>query len=398
MNLRTEPIAVTAGPHRVSAAFIRRLEGPAQDLISPLEWSLASTSIADAYGFTTLPHLRDLAITGPFDVDRRLARRRAGRRSSPAARSTAPQQMRVRATDRLARSARRRSAAPVTERDLNALMALYKTGAAEGGFEAGVRMALEGILASPRFVFRFEERPAAARAGAGLRGRATSTWRRGCRSSCGPPAPDDELLRARRGRPAVDAGGARAAGPPHARRSPRPTRSPRASRAQWLRLQDLDKINPDVRTYPGLRRAAQGVDAPRDRAVLPPHRPRGPAGARPVHGRLHVRRRAARAGTTGSRTSSATSSGRCSIPTTARRGLLGARQHPDADLARRPHLAGAARQVGDGSAARHAAAAAAARRAGPRSDARKPKTAGCAPCASAWSSTARARRARRATA
>src|SRR5262245_7480632 len=63
VNLRSEPISITAGPHRVSSAFIRRFEGPAQDLISPLEWSLASTSIADAYGFTTLPHLRDLAIT-----------------------------------------------------------------------------------------------------------------------------------------------------------------------------------------------------------------------------------------------------------------------------------------------------------------------------------------------
>ena len=28
VNLRTEPIAITAGPHRVSAAFIRRFEGP----------------------------------------------------------------------------------------------------------------------------------------------------------------------------------------------------------------------------------------------------------------------------------------------------------------------------------------------------------------------------------
>ena len=68
VNLRTEPIAITAGPHRVSAAFIRRFEGPAQDLITPLDWSLASTSIADAYGITTLPHLRDLAITGPLAV------------------------------------------------------------------------------------------------------------------------------------------------------------------------------------------------------------------------------------------------------------------------------------------------------------------------------------------
>src|SRR5258707_1148442 len=66
VNLRSEPVKITAGPHRVSAAFIRRPEGPAQDLISPLDWSLASTSIADAYGFTTLPHLRDVAITGPF--------------------------------------------------------------------------------------------------------------------------------------------------------------------------------------------------------------------------------------------------------------------------------------------------------------------------------------------
>src|SRR5437868_464819 len=66
VNLRTPPIAITAGPHRVSAAFIRRFEGPVQDLIAPLDWSLASTSIADAYGFTTLPHLRDLAITGPL--------------------------------------------------------------------------------------------------------------------------------------------------------------------------------------------------------------------------------------------------------------------------------------------------------------------------------------------
>src|SRR5262245_48873589 len=66
VNLRTDPIKVTAGPHRVSAAFIRRMEGPVQDLIAPLDWSIASTSIADAYGFTTLPHLRDMAITGPM--------------------------------------------------------------------------------------------------------------------------------------------------------------------------------------------------------------------------------------------------------------------------------------------------------------------------------------------
>src|SRR2546428_4955000 len=145
VNLRTEPVAVTAGPHRVSAAFIRRLEGPAQDLISPLDWSLASTSIADAYGFTTLPHLRDLVIAGPFTV--------TGVSQTPSRRKiftchpdTASRHIACarEIVSRLSTHAFRR---PVSERDLQALMGLYRRGASEGGFEAGVRIALEGVLA-----------------------------------------------------------------------------------------------------------------------------------------------------------------------------------------------------------------------------------------------------------
>ena len=66
-NIRSGRVFVRAGPRQVSAAFIRRFEGPMQDLISPHDWSLASTSIAGSYGFTVLPHLRDLAIGGPYD-------------------------------------------------------------------------------------------------------------------------------------------------------------------------------------------------------------------------------------------------------------------------------------------------------------------------------------------
>ncbi len=67
LNIRSERVFVRAGPRRVSAVFIRRSEGPLQDLISPHDWSLASTSIAGSYGFTVLPHLRDLAIGGPYE-------------------------------------------------------------------------------------------------------------------------------------------------------------------------------------------------------------------------------------------------------------------------------------------------------------------------------------------
>src|SRR5207248_1339270 len=51
--------------------------------------------------------------------------------------------------------------------DVKSLMAFYDRGASEkgGGFENGVRAALEAILASPHFIFRFEEIPTSARPG-----------------------------------------------------------------------------------------------------------------------------------------------------------------------------------------------------------------------------------------
>jgi mono/diheme cytochrome c family protein len=66
----------------------------------------------------------------------------------------------------LARSAYRR---PVTEADIQALLNLYKVGRKEGGFEAGIGMALQRILVSPEFLFRIEHDPATVSAGAAYR-------------------------------------------------------------------------------------------------------------------------------------------------------------------------------------------------------------------------------------
>jgi hypothetical protein len=58
---------------------------------------------------------------------------------------------------RLARLAYRR---PVSGGDLEPLMGLYRKSRNEGGnFEAGIQMALEGLLASPGFLFRIERDP-----------------------------------------------------------------------------------------------------------------------------------------------------------------------------------------------------------------------------------------------
>ena len=68
LSLKTPMIHVTAGEHRVTAAFIQRFEGPVNDLIAPIDHTLADTQIGVAVGITTLPHVKDFSIVGPYNV------------------------------------------------------------------------------------------------------------------------------------------------------------------------------------------------------------------------------------------------------------------------------------------------------------------------------------------
>jgi mono/diheme cytochrome c family protein len=51
---------------------------------------------------------------------------------------------------------------PVTDQDLEVPLSLYKGGNRDGGFEAGIEVALRALLVSPGFLFRIEQNPAAA--------------------------------------------------------------------------------------------------------------------------------------------------------------------------------------------------------------------------------------------
>jgi hypothetical protein len=55
--------------------------------------------------------------------------------------------------------ARRAYRGPVAAADVNELLAFYRTGQAESGFDAGIQRGLRRILASPRFLFRIERTP-----------------------------------------------------------------------------------------------------------------------------------------------------------------------------------------------------------------------------------------------
>ena len=54
---------------------------------------------------------------------------------------------------------------PIGETDLSELLAYYRDGLAAGGFEEGIRAAITGILASPYFLYRFEQVPEGAAPG-----------------------------------------------------------------------------------------------------------------------------------------------------------------------------------------------------------------------------------------
>jgi hypothetical protein len=246
VEMRTDPIAVPAGAHRVTAAFLQQAEGPVQDLISPHEWSLASTAIAGTYGVMSLPHMRDLVVVGPQNVtgvsDTPI------RRAIFTCRPTTPSEERPCAESIIERLGSRAFRRTLNENDRRALLGFYEYGVEEGGFEIGVRTALEAMLASPHFVFRFEEAPEDVQPGASYLINDEDLASRLSFFLWGLP-PDEDLL-------SLATSGGLSDESELEEQVRRMLADPRADAlgsrfaAQWLRLQDLDKVHPDVRLQP----------------------------------------------------------------------------------------------------------------------------------------------------
>ncbi len=246
MNLQTPPIVVKAGPQRVSAAFLQRSEGPVDDLIAPIEHTLADTQIGSAIGVTTLPHLRDLAVMGPHKVtgiSETPSRRRIFSCRPVAREEEAACASKIIST--LARQAYRR---PLTPEDQKGLLGFFEDGRKQGDFEHGIRSALQAILASPHFIFRLEEMPSSARPGQNYRVSDLDLASRLSFFLWASPPDEDLLTAARKGilrTPAVLEAQVH-------RMLADPRSSALATRfaSQWLRLQDLEKIHPDPLFYP----------------------------------------------------------------------------------------------------------------------------------------------------
>ena len=242
--VETPPIHVKAGPQKIAASFVPRMVGPVDDLMAPIDHTLVDLRIGTGFGITSLPHLQDLVVAGPMKttgVSETPSRRRVFQ-----CRPTEPSEERPCATETVRRLATQAFRGPVPAADMADLMKFYEQGRASGDFENGIRMAVQGILANPRFLFRVENQPA----------NATGIYRVGDLEVASRLSfflwgtmPDDALIKAATsGALRTPAGLDKQV----ARMMADPKAEALATRfgAQWLRLQDVDKVRPDGILYP----------------------------------------------------------------------------------------------------------------------------------------------------
>ena len=128
-------------------------------------------------------HIETLTVAGPFNPTRR-------GHAEPAADLLVPSTSRSGGRRARGRFCRRSRAAPIRRPVTSgrACAHVLRSGRAKGDFDDGIQVALQRLLASPKFVFRVEHDPSGARRARRIAS-AISSWRRGCRSSCGAAFP-----------------------------------------------------------------------------------------------------------------------------------------------------------------------------------------------------------------
>jgi len=251
-------LPVKAGPQEIGVAFLQKAWSANEDLVHRPMNTTHDSNIGMQYGYTTVPHLAKVDITGPY---------------KPTGAGDTPSRRRIFVchpasdTDEIpcakqivANLVRRAFRRAPSDTDSEQLLSLYQKARNEkGSFEAGVEMVLRRILADPEFVFRFEPSPASLAPGGSYRLSDTELASR-LSFFIWSSIPDDELLdlaiKGKLHEPAV-----------LARETRRMLQDPRSHALatnfadQWLYLRELKNTVPDGHEFPdfddNLRRAMQ---------------------------------------------------------------------------------------------------------------------------------------------
>jgi mono/diheme cytochrome c family protein len=156
-------LKVTAGPHTVGVAFLKKSSATTVELLQPFE-----RERLDPITPVGIPELDKVTVEGPFNASRsdKAPSRLKVFICSPASERDEPACART----ILSSLARRAYRGPVGDADLTRLLDFYAKERASGGdFDAGIEGALRFLLVHPRFLYRVEQDPANAAAGATYR-------------------------------------------------------------------------------------------------------------------------------------------------------------------------------------------------------------------------------------
>jgi mono/diheme cytochrome c family protein len=238
-------IPVKAGPHKIGITFVARTYAESDDTLR---------SFLPGKGEDRIARFSTVEVLGPYNS--------GGITETPShkkvfvchtAATAAEAEQTACAKQILAAFARRAYRRPVTDRDLVAPLAFYKSGKDDNGgdFDAGIKSALTAVLSSPKFLYRAESLPDNAVPGEAYRINDLDLasrlsfflWSR---------LPDDELLNAASQNKLSDSKNPKAL----EQQVRRMLADPRSKALvtnfafQWLKVRNIDEIDPDVIQFP----------------------------------------------------------------------------------------------------------------------------------------------------
>jgi hypothetical protein len=246
--INTPALKIKAGQHQVAVAFIRRTEGPYEDLVKPHDWSRASGGTATP-GTTEPSPITELDVNGPYNITG--VSETPSRKEIFTCRPKGAVAQRACANQIISRLATKAYRRPLTAKDKASLMTFYDKNAVASNpnaFEDGVRASLQAMFASPYFVFRIEPKPANVAAGKDYQIGDLDLASRLSFFLWGT-IPDERLMTLARHDQLHDKGTFNA----EVKRmlaDPRSEALGTRFAGQWLRLQDLDKVHPDAVLFP----------------------------------------------------------------------------------------------------------------------------------------------------
>ncbi|MDA1236204.1 MAG: DUF1592 domain-containing protein [Acidobacteria bacterium] len=235
-------VAVDAGPHNVAVTFVQEGSSLTETIRQPPE-----ALYNDRRYPRKTPGINMVSVTGPY------ASRGVGdtpsRRRLFVCRPAGPDQAQQDecAAEILATLMRRAYRRPIAKAEVDEPMAFYREGRAEGGFDAGIGMALSAVLANPEFLFRVESDPSGVPASGVYR---VSDLELASRLSffLWSSIPDDDLLDAAIAGKLSQPGELK-------KQARRMLADPRSSNlatnfaGQWLRLRNIDAVLPSTSVF-----------------------------------------------------------------------------------------------------------------------------------------------------